>query len=248
MNRPVSRTLALTLVVTTIVVAGCDDAPTAPAALVVAHETEAALRMSESIPTLVSLVDRLEHRLPSHVDPVAELRNARSLWLDAEATSDPAMAAALRRDAYAVAVPILVAALDSAEWAAVRAALDQWIQTASSVVEGARLPGVEAALDAGRNLIARAEREERAGRREVAARLLLEAGDRLRETTPRAAARRLIHEVEQLFAAGRGEMVGAVDRRRAERLLNGAREALDADDPVRAIRRAFYARQLLIVR
>ncbi len=65
-------------------------------------------------------------------------------------------------------------------------------------------------------------------------------------------ARRLIHQAEQGLAtkrAGReSDAAGDVAARRAARLVHGAREALDAGDPVRAIRRAYYARQLLGIR
>ncbi|HEX7119438.1 MAG TPA: hypothetical protein VF212_11655 [Longimicrobiales bacterium] len=244
-RRPLFRTaLAATLA------AACADAPTEPMALVVAAETEAALQVSRSLPTLPRLVQRLTASGALEPDAAEALASARSLWLDAEAAADPETARALRRDAITRAAPAVARALGPAGLAEVEAGLRRWVELAGAAVGGAELPGVAAALAAGRVRLGAAEAARRDGRLERAAALLLEAADRLRETTPRAVAQRLIHRAEEALAAERRRArpeaaADDVARRRAERLLHGAREALDAGDPVRAIRRAYYARQLL---
>lgn len=227
---------------------GCDDASTGPSALVVAAETEAALSVSGALPTLPIVVERAVGRIDVEPEAASALEWARSLWVDAEAAPDPAAAEALRRSAYEAAAPVLARTFKPEDIAALRETLDHWVEAAGTAANGAELPEVEAALRAGAALLAHAGRLERQGRVEQSVRALLEASDRLRETTPRAVALRLIQQARERLASADADRIGEVDRRRAERLLNGAREALDGGDTVRAIRRAYYARQLLTTR
>ena len=240
----IPRTLTIVAVLGGLAVAGCRDAPTEPAALVVAAETEAALRVAASLPTLPQLVERARSAgklEPGEAEAVAE---AYALWVQADSTANPRAAAALRRRSYALAAPVLARSLGPMGLAEVEAGLRQWIELASTALAGVSVPGVADALETARSLVARAGRADDPVR---VAEVLLEAGDRLRETTPTAVARRLIRQVERALTTREGpaDRAGEVARRRAERLLRGARQALAEGDPVLAIRRAYYARQLL---
>ena len=96
----------------------CGDAPTAPAALVVTPETEAALTVAAELPALPGLVERAIRgsaaRGGADADRELRLLRARILWRAAEAAGEAAEAAPLREAAYALAAPALAAALDSA--------------------------------------------------------------------------------------------------------------------------------------
>lgn len=240
----IPRTLTIVAVLGGLAVAGCRDAPTEPAALVVAAETEAALRVAASLPALPQLVERARSAgslQPGEAEAVAE---ACALWAEADSMRNAGAAAALRRRSYALAAPVLARSLGSAGLTEVEEGLRQWIELASTALDGVSVPGVADALNTARALLARAARADDPVR---AAELLLEAGDRLRETTPTAVARRLIRHVEHALTTTEApdDRAGLVARRRAERLLRGARQALSDGDPVLAIRRAYYARQLL---
>jgi len=240
----IPRTLTVVAVLGGLAVAGCRDAPTEPAALVVAAETEAALRVAASLPTLPQLVERARSAGKLEAGEAEAVAEAYALWAQADSTANPRAAVALRRRSYALAAPVLARSLGPAGLAEVEAGLRQWIELASTALDGVSVPGVADALNTARSLVARAGRADDPVR---VAELLLEAGDRLRETTPAAVARRLIRQVERALTTREGpaDRAGEVARRRAERLLRGARQALAEGDPVLAIRRAYYARQLL---
>ncbi len=242
---PIRRPSIPVAVVAVLAAAGCTDAPTEPAALVVAAETEAALRVAAALPTLPEVLDRARVRGTLSPDDAEAAAAAHALWTAADSAQNPIAARALRRRAYETAAPVVARALGPAGLSEVESGLRRWVEMAESASEGMSLPGVGAALMAGRTLLARAVAADHA---DQAAALLLEAADRLRETTPDAVAARLILQVESALAREdrrTGGGPGPVARRRAERLLRGANRALSDGDPVLAIRRAYYARQLL---
>ncbi len=153
MMKPIRRPRRLRLALVATLATGCSDAPTDPSALLVAVEAEAALRVSESLPTLPRLVGRLVDAGRLDGAAAADLLEARSLWLDAEAAGDRAASAGLRRAAYERAAPALAAALGPAGLAEVRGALDQWVGLAVAVAGGVDFPGLSAALADGRALV-----------------------------------------------------------------------------------------------
>jgi hypothetical protein len=84
------------------------------------------------------------------------------------------------------------------------------------------------------------------GDRIVAIQHLLAGTDELQGITPENMARSLIVEGEASLRRGRGAGAPNGDElRRAERLLEGARTALQDDAPVLALRRSWYAVRLL---
>lgn len=69
---------------------------------------------------------------------------------------------------------------------------------------------------------------------------------RLASLTPRAVAIALIGDAERrLERGGEGDEGARIARERARHLLRGAAEAVEGEDYPRAIRRAYYASQLL---
>lgn len=243
--------LSLLLLLAPVLAAGCEDDPSGPEAFIVAAETEATLALALDLPTLPSLVARV---LEARTGDAAVLAEARALWVEAEAANDPESANALRAAAYDLAAPVLAAGLEPQELTAVLRRLERWSRVAGRVLDGTVFPEVGTALAEGRPLLARARAAAAAGDAAAAVREALAAADHLATTTPGGVALRLIRQVEARFdrlhgAHGEGEAVApAVDDlayARAQRLLRGAREALGRGDHVLAIRRAYYARQLL---
>jgi hypothetical protein len=250
---PPTRRLILPLlpILASVLVAGCEDEPSGPEAFIVAAEAEAALALALDLPTLPGLVARALEA--GSGDPLA-LAEARALWVEAEAAGDPEAADALRGAAYDRAAPVLAAGLDPEELAAMFTRLERWSRAAERVIDGRAFPEVGVALAEGRSLLARARAAAASGDAVAALREALAAADRLATTTPGGVALRLIRQVEVRLdrlgdTHGEGEAVTpAADEltyARARRLLRGAREALGRGDHVLAIRRAYYARQLL---
>src|SRR5690606_38164134 len=171
----IPRTPPIVAVLGGLAVAGCRDAPIEPAALVLAAATEAALRVAASLPALPQLVERARSAgslQPGEAEAVAE---AYALWVQADSTANPRAVAALRRRSYALAAPVLARSLGSAGLTEVEEGLRQWIELASTALDGVSVPGVADALNTARALLARAARADDPVR---AAELLLEAGDR----------------------------------------------------------------------
>lgn len=252
MTRPTGRLpLLIVALGVLLVAAGCADAPTGPSAVLVTPEAEAALRVASSLPTLPHLTERYLEEAPAlDEEGRGALREARALWLEAESAEDPDAARALRAAAYVRAAPALARALDAGELATIHDRLDRWMRLAQGALAEVSTPEIAAALVDGRTLLAEARAAEATGDRTAAVASTLAAADRLLETTPGAVAMRLIRSAEQELErrrAGGAERDEAheLSLSRAERLLRGAREAWEQEDYARAIRRAYYAGQLL---
>lgn len=253
--RSIARSTLPTLAFSALLaLVGCGDALTEPEALLVAARTEAALQLSASLPTLPHLVGRAlgpngsDRRSNAAATETTALSRARALWLEAAGTGDAGAAAALREAAYALAASELAVILDSAAVADMHRLLDRWIRSATTLLGGAHYPQIEAALEQGRTLLKRARAAEVEGDRAAAVAALLEAADRLAETTPEGVALRLIREAEHLYgkrSTAKEDAPHDLSLSRAGRLLRGAREALGQRDYILAIRRAYYAGQLL---
>lgn len=128
----------------------------------------------------------------------------------------------------------------------------------SVALEGRELSALEGPVAEASQAADRAVAALDTGDRAGAIRWSLEASDHLRRATPEVLARTLIHETEAMlaFAAeGPGRTVpgrnptadsySGETRSRVLRLLSGAQEALEAGEPARALRRAWYAVGLL---
>lgn len=245
MRRVLTRIARPCLILAALLLPACEDGSTDPSALLVAKETEAALQVALDLPTLPALVGRvLDREQPAPAEVGSALQQARALWLEAEGAS-AADARRLRESAYTLAVPALTAALSEDQLLAVQDSLRQWIRIASSVSGIGALAGIAGALDEARVLLDNAARAEPTDHAAAVAGTL-RAADRLLETTPRAVAQRLIAEAEtRLAARGTTGTEDGVQVDRADRLVRGAKEAFRDREYLLAIRRAFYAGQLL---
>ncbi len=77
-------------------------------------------------------------------------------------------------------------------------------------------------------------------------RYVLEGSDILREVGPEAVARALVAEVAELHGRlSDSDTYSEQEWERLGRLVTGGRQALEDEDWVRAIRRAYYAKGLL---
>lgn len=221
----------------TLCVSGCQDSPTDPTAALVAEDTRTALHLDGALPSLPDLAarERVEDR-------VAE---AVGRWVVSWEHA-PEEGAALRSGAYDAAAPTLAEAMGRSDVALaveqVGAALE-----ATTSLERARLPeGMADRLERAR-LHHRAAREALASGDEAGAlHGALRASDVFREVGPHGVALALLTRAEGALAqALDGGALADEDVERTERLVRGARQALDQEDWSRAIQRAYYACQLL---
>ncbi len=228
--------------------AACGDSPRDPAALLVAPEARAALEVGATLPGLPELV----RRASPDGSPAIELVQAEALWREAAGTGDAELAGILRDSAYALAGRPLAVTIDSATLAGVQARLDRWITLAGGVVRHAEFGDLSAALTDAGALLAVARAAQARGDTVAAIVATLHASDRLAETTPQAVAARLSAQDEaalervRLLAGHPGSSDSRVRLERIDRLVRGAREALTSGHYEVAIRRAWYARQMLI--
>jgi hypothetical protein len=219
----------------------CGDDPLDPHARFDHTEAEAVMRSAEALPSLPAIVASATITDPGQG---AILVRAQELWLAGAGAVD-SRGAAQRRIAAGYAAPILAAALPADEWRRVRADIDQWLGTASRMVQQLPMPMVEARIEDAVGNLARADG---AAAPESRVYHLLLASSDLLETTPRFVARTLTRDAS--VAVRRAEGRAAGDRadpslERARRLADWAAEALADENHVRAIQRAYYAIQLV---
>jgi hypothetical protein len=123
-------------------------------------------------------------------------------------------------------------------------ALDAWAAEAEGVLEGARVPELDAALAGVRSARLAADSALAQGDTLAAVGHVARAASAAREQAPAAVALRAFERAEAVVRE-RGEALPRVQRERVERLLGWARDAVFTGDPERAFRRAVYALQLL---
>ena len=125
---------------------------------------------------------------------------------------------------------------------AAAAALEAWVQRARERLETGAFPALADAAD-------RADAEVRAARAAAAAGDLRTAALRVTEGTLAARAHTPLRVGLRLLAAAEARLAdapaGGEDVERARHLLRDAREGLTTGDPLRSLRRALYAMQLL---
>src|SRR5690606_8909524 len=246
--RPVAPVLAIATL------AACSATATEPSALLLGAGHEAARVVLALLPTLPRLLNdghgpRNAGREGSPADTV--LLAARAMWVASERAADAAESAGLREAAIGLAAPVLAEWLDSAAMARSLYELERWLAAAEAVAGGVDLVGIRAALDAGRGELHAARDAMSAHDSTAAVSALLRAADALDRTTPRSVAARLIGSAEVNLArilADSPRRAADETLQRADRLIRGAREALAEGDHALAIRRAYYANQLLDLR
>lgn len=248
--RSVTTALALVIAAT-----ACSDSATEPSALLVEAGHEAALDVLASLPTLPRMIDGVLGVAAADGDIGREdrvLLAAREMWLASGKAADPVASAAYRAAAIDLAAPALAQRLDSAAVARSLFELERWLAAADAVAGGADLVGIRAALDEGRAELKAARQAVSENEPAASIRALLRAADALDRTTPQSVATRLVRSAETKLAhlLADAPRKAAVDEtlHRVDRLIRGAREALEEGDHARAIRRAYYADQLLNLR
>ncbi|MEN8374475.1 MAG: hypothetical protein ABFS34_03420 [Gemmatimonadota bacterium] len=206
--------------------AACDS-PAEPSELLVAAETQAALALSEALPTLdrmavrrVPLAERETgaegEEVPTEVAPRAHARatvwsgtveeqetrlaRASALWLDADSMPED-LARSARERAYGLAAPVLAVDMDPAFLEEAFADLQAWIDMASPAVDLGAVPDLKRTLQEGSEGLELARGAAAAGDTVMAVRATLRSADALRETTPPVVAVRLIRETAARLAA-----------------------------------------------
>ena len=226
----------------------CDDA-TDPAGLAESVEAEAVRRSAAGLPSLPALIAEAR---PAGEPERAVLYDAGQLWVVGSAEDSP-VGRSRRQAAARRAAPILAAALPTERWDAVEAALQNWLAVADRMLQHLRLPELDRRVRAGHHHLDRAHRAAPADR----PRHLLLAAAELVDTTPRMVARRMLARAEAALATARpmgpatdragerGAAQGDRDLQRARRLKDWAAQAVEGEDYLLAIQRAYYAAQLV---
>jgi len=227
---------------------GCGDLDIGPSVELLDQDPVVSLHFSERLPTLPELVDRWA---PGRgLTPFVE--SWQQAWELPGAEGEP-----VRRDAVDGALPLLLEFVP-------RTALDQAFRQVDEAIRGAEealgaslsggagagsSPG-SAELTSSLGRAAQHRDEARAARESENAmaqlRHLLLASDALRATTAGPLALAFVEQAElELRRIQDSETYPPVTRQRAERLLAGAREALDVGQHALALQRAWYALGLL---
>lgn len=223
-----------------VTLAACDDDPTRPDALFEFAEAESVMRSAAALPSLPELASSAT--VTADPGQRAGLVRAQELWL-ASTVNQGGTASWQRRQAIGYAAPILMDLLPEDGWPALRDRVEDWTVTAEGMIHHLPLPPVETRLAGARYQLERADAATSDHDRVY--HLLLAMSD-LVETTPGFVARRLVGEalaaVEQ--AEERAGATRPATLRRARRLADWAARAVEAEEHVRAIQRAYYAIQL----
>ncbi len=214
----------------------CRDAPSDPLAALVANETAPAVAVPVELPSLGELAVR-----PDVQDELAPVLEA---WVSGWESEDPELGRAARDEAIRQATPTLRDVLGSG---GVTTTLQPLFDVGRDLGEIDDVPAdLVPRLQEVRTLVddARAALDE--GRFDRALTTGLQASDRIRALGPRAVARTLISRADRaLVRAEVGETLDPRFLSRGERLLAGARRALDEGEVDLAIQRGYYAVQVL---
>jgi hypothetical protein len=232
--------------------AACGDSRD-PTSLLTTSETAPALNVQANLPTLPSLVSEALGTATSAQR--TRLLNALAEWAAADVTAGgPATvagpeAAAIRQDAREHAAPVLADLLGAERVDAQRSRLRELVSLGlgAAPADDSQLRTVlgSAAVELQRAAERRSQ-DDMSG----ALAATMAAADALQRMTPSAIASDLVDRARSALVRGAAQDDGAATRdeettSRATRLLRGAQEALGAGDYQLAIRRAFYALELL---
>lgn len=237
------RLAPLAAIVAIAGVLACGDARD-PVSLLTTAETAPALDLDAPLPTLPTLVQQVLAPAGPPLAPAdaTRLLDAFATWTSASIGDVPAEQDAERARARQMAAPVLAAALGIAKIEDLNARLQTWT-TLGLLVAGDRDPELKAALRSSAAALRSADERNAAGDLAGSLAATMEAAESLEQATPYAVADRLLRNARGRFDSL--EVSDDVSRERADRLLRGAEEALAAGDYPLAIRRAYYARELL---
>ena len=236
------RAFRLLVAVFALVLGGCADAPTFPAALqwLADGEEWVAVLPPAGLPRTTDWArfagsgeetTRLAERL-------ASLESAAALALS---HGDVAGATRLRAESVGLLSLSLTRAPDAALLGDAASAIDLWNARVREKVDVEQAPALAAALDSIAAARADAALALESGDTVAAALALMEAGERIRSWSPTVVAVRLVDRADSRVGALTDDGIAAT---RARHLLRSSRQALRDDDPMRAMQRAIYALQL----
>lgn len=221
-----------------LALAACGDAPTLPTSFAqqAGGRTWVAVAEPAGMPdarTWLPFLTRPDaQRIRGMLADAGRLRRGGDLeaGLDAESAARVEAARALAADPPQ---PSLVAALS---------ALREWETRASDRLRAGQYPALDSAMAAVATRRAEAEAALAQGDRRGAAAIVAEAGEMARDWSPVRVALRLVESAEARIDA---DPAPSPDLRRARLLLRTAREAMATGDQTRAMKRAWYAQQII---
>ena len=219
-------------------VSGCRDVSPDGVATIVAPETRGALALPDHLPTVPELLDREGLSSPG---AVAEAESWRESW-----TMGGEEGAALRDRIYGSVALRLLPHLDIAGVLEL-VRHNETSLAAAEAHRGVKTPEpIGQAIEEARRLHDLSRETLHGGRGAEALELALRASDALRETHPgRVAAMLTTRALDALRRNGDVPSYSKEKLGRARRLAMGAEKALKDGDYPRAIRRAYYACQIL---
>lgn len=223
---------------TLLLLAACEDAPTAPTSYV----QQAAGGVWVAVTEPVSL-PRADTWLPYvGADDAAALRAMREQSVRSRAAGRVEDALQMEDEMMRVAARSLARTPEPARLLASAAALDEWADRARARLQTGTYPELAAAVVTVTAEAEAARARMAAGDSGAAVMHLTRGAIAAREQAPLAVGLRLMGAVEARLAQEKGQSAGV---RRARHLLADAREGLATGDSLRALRRAVYALQLL---
>jgi hypothetical protein len=243
LSRPVRDLLLRLCAAGTLLLAGCEDAPTGPRVLQQEAGGERWIAMTPplDLPRLESWVPHLSPRTP---ESRAALQRVRELSREAEqarADGRLARADALQREATRIAVLSLRSPPPPRVVASSLAAIDLWLDRVRTQIPLERYGAMEASYQAVAEARALAAGRLADGDTLGAVHHLAAAAEHVRDQAPEAVALRVLAEAERRLPPGEPppELVRAVH------LIGNARQELIRGSPARALQRALYALQIL---
>ncbi|HEU4884594.1 MAG TPA: hypothetical protein VFT45_20225 [Longimicrobium sp.] len=223
---------------TLLLLAACEDAPTAPTSYV----QQAAGGVWVAVTEPVSL-PRTDTWLPYvGAQDAAALRAMREQAARLRVSGRVEDALQMEDEMMRTAARSLARTPEPARLLASAAALDEWVDRARARLQTGTYPELSAAVLAVTAEAEAARAQMAAGDTNRAVMHLTRGAIAAREQAPLAVGLRLMGAVEARLAQEKGQSAGV---RRARHLLADAREGLATGDSLRALRRAIYALQLL---
>jgi len=221
---------------------GCEDDGTMPSATLLTEETHGSLMLASTLPSPTSLAE--------WTDLQAELSEDLERWLSSW-DAPPDQGEDVRAGVYGRISAPLAGELGRTGVRGALASLGEAVTAAEELPLERVDPAVRSELARARSLHEEGVEALEEGRRVAGLEHAFRGSDALRAVGPESIARALLTRAEDALevahAAFGGEAGEAMPDRlyRADRLARGAHMALDDGDWERALRRAFYACQLL---
>lgn len=221
----------------TLAVSACHDADADPTAVLVTEESRPALLVDVELPSLPDLVGK--------TGTLERLAGAIDLWIGSW-DEESAGSEALREEAYVRASGPLARALGPAAVRDAHLRLGAALDAAATLPADVTSPEMAARIAEAERYRDRAAKALDEGRHADALVGTLRGSDALRAVGPEGVARTLVARAERrLTVARRSDDADRTSLERGDRLLRGARLALEDRQWSTALRRAYYACQVL---